>query len=406
MPQAARSKMLLANGGDSRGNLSRAPRVSPSTHRWLRRRPQFGLKSLLFSTLLFAVFFAYVRGLIMLGRRQVAVAAALEARFASVKLGPREDWPAAWILPRADNLVLTRVDWKTGVWITDADLGLLAEARWLRRCRLRACGLRDEKLEFLSSMPSLESLDLSDNAVTDAGIVLAATSTCLKRLHLSGTLVEGPFLRSLRCRKGLSGLDLSNTAATGDHLVAVRTFPALENLFLDGLRRADECAGSISEVRLHRLLLNDSDLSDAGLKELARCQELGELCIDRTAVTSRGIENVRSLRALNHLSLRGLPLSRGAIEAIATLPELIYLHLSECTFNESDLDALCQSPSVSSVTLSDTNLSDTGLQRLIDIPSLEFVHVIGTRVTARAVEEFEAQRPDCIVPFDESKRRK
>ncbi len=373
--------------------------------RWTVRRFTFGLKPLFVVTLLCALGCAYVVALRNGARRQLKLAEALQSRRASVTLRPRTDWPAAWLIPARDNRVLTWMRWKSGEPITDADLALLAEARYLRDCELYDCGLQDPDLHFLASVTALERLALGKNPITDDGAGWAARLPHLRSLDVSHTNVQGAFLHDLSCRNVLSLLSLSHTQVRAKQLEALSEFKALRYLYLEGVREIDASTESLADLPLKLAMLNDTDLSDVGLERIARCEKLSELYLDRTSVTPHGLEKVASLRALGVLSLRGLRLTRAVFEAIATLPKLIYLDLTGCTFDDRDLQALCRSKSVSDIFMAHTDMTDAGLQQLLGLSTLELVGAIDTRVTEQAVEQFETKRPECVVSFDESKRR-
>lgn len=57
--------------------------------------------------------------------------------------------------------------------------------------------------------------------------------------------------------------------------------------------------------RLKRLSLSNTQVSDAGLQGLVSLKELQELCLDRTAVTSRGVANL--VIHLPHLQVQPPP---------------------------------------------------------------------------------------------------
>lgn len=58
--------------------------------------------------------------------------------------------------------------------------------------------------------------------------------------------------------------------------------------------------------RLKKLSLSNTQVTDAGLPSLRCMQELQELCLDRTAVTSRGVADL--ITCLPHLQVT-IPIS-------------------------------------------------------------------------------------------------
>lgn len=82
--------------------------------------------------------------------------------------------------------------------VTDAGLGLLAEAGLLRQLRLSETGISDAGLAQLSQLSSLETLNLFGTQVTTEGIKQLAGLPALKKLYLWDTQVDDAGAESLR----------------------------------------------------------------------------------------------------------------------------------------------------------------------------------------------------------------
>lgn len=73
-------------------------------------------------------------------------------------------------------------------------------------------------------------------------------------------------------------------------------------LLISPPRRPQECLRQRCPRRLKKLSLSNTQVTDAGLPPLRGLQELQELCLDRTAVTSRGVADL--ITCLPHLQVR------------------------------------------------------------------------------------------------------
>ena len=99
---------------------------------------------------------------------------------------------------------------------------------------------------------------------------------------------------------------------------------------------------------LQRIMLDDSQVTDAGLKRLQRHQ-LKELHLNRLAITDTGIERVTEIESLVSLNLGG------------------------------------------------TQVTDRSLDRLRNLPNLQWVWAGSTKITPEAIERFNRERGAVVV---------
>src|SRR5579863_8267342 len=98
-------------------------------------------------------------------------------------------------LKAASNL--TEVNLYYAEMITDQGLALVKSLKKLKRLNVRGTKASDSTLAFLSSLPSLESLDIGYGQVTDVGLA-QLTAPNLKELAIGGNKLTDNGLQALR----------------------------------------------------------------------------------------------------------------------------------------------------------------------------------------------------------------
>ena len=158
----------------------------------------------------------------------------------------------------------------------------------LRALRLSTCGLDKRRAATLGQcvMPSLRSLDLSDNPLADAGCTALAGGPVLAMvddLDLSGCALRGLRLPALLRHASLTSLNLADNtlrSAAVRHLADWAGFAALRRLDVrDNLLRDNDAgtlAGAMSGALTH-LAVSSHYLEDSGAQALVRAAQTGNL---------------------------------------------------------------------------------------------------------------------------------
>lgn len=214
---------------------------------------------------------------------------------------------------------------------------------------LRADSALAEGLPLLDQFPELDSMTLSGAGVTDAGVLhLAQTGVFprLKWLTLIETLVTDAGLASLRARPGLTDLCISGGQVTDA-----------------GLAHLEEMA------TLKRLVLRDLAVSDAGMVHLEKMSQLETLALARIPLTDAGLAHLRHLKSLRELRLGGTRVTDAGL-----------VHLED-------------SKSLRTLTLMGTQITDAALVHLEGLTGLKTIHLIQTQVTDEGVERLRRAIP-------------
>jgi internalin A len=187
-----------------------------------------------------------------------------------------------------------------------------------------------ETLKAISSLKTLESLDLSFSNVSDDALPVFKNLKSLKSLELAYTSVTGKAIEQLSTMPGLLSLRLEACDVQDAHLTALARMPKLAQLYLGRTRVTDAglpAIGKLSELVL--LDLTDCKITDAGLLSLGRLKHIRNLWLsktirhgedDRSALTDESIRYLSTLKTLRELRIadskmspEGLQRLRGAL---------------------------------------------------------------------------------------------
>jgi hypothetical protein len=119
--------------------------------------------------------------------------------------------------------------------------------------------------------------------------------------------------------------------------------------------------------------LRGTDVTDAGLKELAGFKSLHALNLGGTDVTDAGLKELAGLQSLQTLSLGGTEVTDAGLKELAGLQSLQALSLLQ------------------------TKVTDAGLKELAGVKSLQRLSLGGTKVTDAGEKELRKALPTCTV---------
>lgn len=103
------------------------------------------------------------------------------------------------------------------------------------------------------------------------------------------------------------------------------------------------------------------------LKQVVEISNLKTLCLMSTSVSDAELSNLlksNSLQELVSLVLNDTNITDFGIEEIAKLPNLRFLHLKNTTISDKSIHVLCKLSNLEELSLGGTNISDEGLKQL------------------------------------------
>jgi hypothetical protein len=279
---------------------------------FIRRRMQFGLRTLLLLFLLTGTGLGLISIKLQSTAKQRRAAAALEQIGAGVSYAG-EDQPG----------LLTFLGRK--YFQEPTDVGYVGV-------------LREDDLANIEALTGLEFLALG-KALSDDDLAHLAPLKRLRRLALIDDRVTGYGLQHLQANSDLRSLTLFR-CSIGD----------------EGLRY-------VGQLRtLTDLNLNETRVTDAGLVHLAGLSELRVLYLDRNAITGKGLVHLRSLPHLEELSWQRI--GNAELTYLRELTALTSLHLTGTSIDEDGVEALCGMSGLQILHLERTGITEEGIQRL------------------------------------------
>ena len=150
-------------------------------------------------------------------------------------------------------------------------------------------------------------------------------------------------------------------------------------------------------MKVTNLNLSFTELSDAGLKELSKAQNLTGLSVPQTRITNAGIKELAAFKHLHTLNVFDTQISDAGLKELATLKQLKRLYLGNTKITDAGLRDLAALPQLNTITLDGAEITDAGLDELAKFEQLVMVGVMRTKVTKAAVEKFKKALPKCRI---------
>lgn len=285
--------------------------------------------------------------------------------------------------------------------------------------------LGDIVLELLTSSP-LRTLELHGNAMTVTGSAIARFSDLetltidhapsfsnadmaaigklskLKSLTLNAPKITPAGLGELK-KTSIRFLTLGDKVElTADHVRNLQGLPLEEFESRTGM--TDDAFLEFAIVQsLKRIRLQRAAITDDGLKAVLGLGMLEELQITGSSITGSGLENLSERKGLKSLDLSGAKIDDEGAGKLLLIPALRELRLARCPIGNRGVVLLVQVEGVELLDLSQTNVTDAALSTLRMHSTLKTLILTGTRVTPKAVADFERGTPNCKVIFGTTK---
>jgi hypothetical protein len=170
-------------------------------------------------------------------------------------------------------------------------------------------------------------------------------------------------LAALHTLEGFHLGDSRITDAAAEHL---RGLPKLKWAWLMKTRVGDRVAEALaaSSPRLRDLDLEDTRLTDRGLRRLAHLAKLEQLNLRGTAVTDRGVAHLHVLKKLRVLLLGGTKVTGAAFRKYPANSRLERLDLTETPVGDAALPHVARLRHLAHLFLGDSRVTRAGVERL------------------------------------------
>uniref|UniRef100_A0A3B4AJ77 UBX domain-containing protein n=1 Tax=Periophthalmus magnuspinnatus TaxID=409849 RepID=A0A3B4AJ77_9GOBI len=291
--------------------------------------------------------------------------------------------------------------------VTDSGMVLYLQSApsCLSQLSLNQTTVTEVTLEALTSfVPQLRVLSIKQTKVSQ---VTALSQMCnLQTLSLDGTGVTETSLEHLRNHPSLSSLSLTGIHAVdgnhtlqiislklthltlpGRHCVTDSGMSALSRLTLlceldltDYTHVTDQGVRHLCTLTLRKLSLSNTQVSDAGLPFLQGLQELQDLCLDRTTVTSQGVADlIVHLPLLQVLGLASTHVGDSVVrKGLIRCNQLVKINLSRTRI--TDQLKVLKRMNLAQVNLDGTGVTLSGIANLLSLTNINCIRASNTRV--------------------------
>jgi len=145
--------------------------------------------------------------------------------------------------------------------------------------------------------------------------------------------------------------------------------------------------------RLQSLDLGDSNAADRHMDIVGRLTTLGCLVLNGTDVTDAGLAQLTGLSELEALHVKNVNVTNHGLVDVAQMTNLAILDLSNNSVTDAGLAHLAPLGRLQWLLLENTEVTDAGLEHLAKIPSLRRVTLLETQVTGAGVQRLKAAIP-------------
>jgi serine/threonine protein kinase len=317
--------------------------------------------------------------------------------------------------------------------VTDVGLANLKNCRELDNLSLFGTGVTDAGLDHLKDCRNLTSLYLGATKVTDAGLPRLAGMDRLMYVGLKRTQVSAQGVASLaksapQCIIDWDGGRIQPTVRidperrAAEYVLSIGGTVRLTGEDRD-IRAAADLPGAAFQVAVVGLI-NNRQLTDAGLAflkdcksltiadlvgtpvtdasmmRLKDCKNLTALYMAYTDVGDDGLTQLRSCKNLTELNLHHTRVTNAGLAVAREWKTLKVLNLAELTVTDAGLLALKECKSLTGLYLNDTQVTDAGLAHLTGLDQLTRLTLLKTQVTAQGVEKLARALPRCKIEWD------
>lgn len=148
---------------------------------------------------------------------------------------------------------------------------------------------------------------------------------------------------------------------------------------------------------LHQLILDNTQVTDAGIRDLPPLPHLAMFSASKTRLTDEAIAKLCRGANLETLRLDQGRITDVGLQSIGEIKSLRSLSLWRCPVTDEGLAHLKSLTKLNSLSLDETGVTNKGLQYIPALTALRSLSLWKTKVTPEAVEELKKQTPELKV---------
>jgi thiol-disulfide isomerase/thioredoxin len=233
----------------------------------------------------------------------------------------------------------------------------------------------DHTLELITRFPQIESLVLGagGNAISKEQISRFGNLTNLRELRLANFPVDDEDLALFSGLKPLESLELWGTNCSGQGFGRLKDLPKLNRvsfLISGGIRPRVEPLFELPHVT--SLMVSSCDLRPADFEPLGRMRELTDLRIELGLTDDTTVAHLAGLKDLENLSLNDSVMTDHGLRGLLRLKNLAYLRVGG-VLTDDGIQQLAALPRLRLLTVNSNHVTEAGLERLKRAsPSLKY----------------------------------
>jgi hypothetical protein len=266
---------------------------------------------------------------------------------------------------------------------------------WLPKLENRP-RLTGKALSVLSTIPSLDTLDLRDTHVDSASLEALGRFPKLADLGLPHP-IDAEAIRHLQACKHLGALILGGREIRSSEIERLAALPSLKRLTLRNARIPNETLAALAKLeKLTTLSIYDCGLTDAQLAHLGKPPALNRLDLVRNVIEGHGLSALAPF-ALKKLDLTFNNLSDASLSRLPALDTLEELSLAYCV---SVSDGGIRSGILQKMTHLQmlelrglTKVTDASLEELSQFGHLKLIGIREANVSWQSVDQMRAAMP-------------
>lgn len=145
--------------------------------------------------------------------------------------------------------------------------------------------------------------------------------------------------------------------------------------------------------------LRPFEITDEHMRELTSqsdgLEELTELNLERSKVTSAGLAGIGRLTGLRRLDLSRMPVTSAVLAQLESMPDLEVLALNRTEMNDALMKSLSGLTPLRELYLTETAVTDGGLHHLRDLTNLQVIDVSGDKIDGSGFKVFDKMKDAC-----------
>ena len=243
---------------------------------------------------------------------------------------------------------------------------------------------------------SYEQLELSDKCFKYIGKMVQ-----LEKLTVKDSIVKDAWLRNL-ANLPLKNVNLNGCDLTDEGIREIAKIKSLDSLLIGQAQITDESLKLLAEhPNLTFLDLDRTKISDRGLAFLLpKKNDWTHLNLAKTNLTPECVDILIQFKNLRLLNLQGLHLNAAQLEKLSALKNLRLLDLSYSNMTDEDISPIYKFKNLVRLEVATNHLTNEALKTIGKLDKLHFLDIAQSpKISPDAVEQYESSHPATRVKY-------